>query len=260
MEETEITKRERKKLNREQNKSSSPSGSTNKLLVVGAIIAAAAGLFWLMYKGGGGGEAPVPTQASTSPSEVSSNDHAKGPEDAKVTLIEYADFQCPACAAYQPIVKQLSEEFPDDLRVVHRHFPLRSIHKHAQISSQASEAAADQGAFWEMAEILYTRQDDWVNVRDPRSTFKDYASELTLNVEQFDKYMNSDEAKSKVNDSYNAAFVMGLDSTPTFFINGNKIESPRSLDEFREAIAAEISKLAPASPEASSEGEIIPQL
>jgi protein-disulfide isomerase len=256
-------------LNKEKSSSEvKKNSSLNKLAVVGGVIALAAGAFWFIYRGG----SPAPSESistPSSPSEVTSDDRTKGPENALVTLIEYGDYQCPACAAYNSIVSQIADEFKNDLRVVHRHFPLRSIHRNAQIASQAAEAAGDQGMFWEMNDILYSRQNDWKDVRDPRSIFKEYADELTLNVEQFENYMNSDAAKNKVNSDYNSGVAVGIDSTPTFFLNGEKIgTNPQGLEPFRQLILNKFAEVMPpgrgeeatGSGEATPEGEIIPQL
>jgi protein-disulfide isomerase len=234
MEDQELSKRDRKRKNKEEKKSSEDKSSMqNKLMVVGAIVAVAVGAFWLMYRGGGSEEDTTDTPQVTSPDEVTTEDHVKGAENAIVTIVEYGDFQCPACGSYQPIVKQLADEFSEDLRVVFRHFPLNSIHRHAQIASQAAEAAADQGYFWEMHDILFERQEDWSNVRDPRSLFVEYADELTMNTEQFEAYMNSDAARDTVKANYDGGFAAGIDSTPTFYINGDKVSNPQGLEPFR---------------------------
>ena len=264
MEEQKLSKRERKKLNREEKKASEQKpGMQNKFLVVGVIIALAVGVFWLMYRGGGSEDTtPAETPEVLSPDEVSPEDHVKGPEDAVVTLVEYGDFQCPACGSYHPIIKQLSDEFSEDLKVVFRHYPLNSIHRHAQIASQAAEAAAQQGYFWEMHDILFERQTDWANVRDPRSLFLEYADELTLNTEQFEAYMNSAEAKAAVDADYDGGFAAGINSTPTFFVNGSKLSNPQGLEPFRQLIQQIIDteKSEEGAEEASPSDEISPSL
>jgi protein-disulfide isomerase len=269
MEEEGLSKRERQKLNKEKTSGEVNKNSTlNKLMVVGGLLALAAGAFWFIYRGGS--PAPsVDTTTPSSPSEVTAQDHTKGPQNALITLIEYGDYQCPGCAAYNPLISQIADEFKNDLRLVHRSFPLRSIHRNAQIAAQAAEAAGDQGMFWEMNDILYSRQDDWKNTRDPRSQFKEYASELTLNVEQFENYMNSDAAKSKVDADYNSGLAAGIDSTPTFFINGDKIQNnPQGLEPFRQLILQKFAEVMPPgrgeeatdSGDSTPEGEVIPQL
>jgi len=258
-EDQEISKRERKKLNKEKKESSETKSSIqNKLIVVGGIIALAVGAFWFMYKGGSNGTEPTETPQIVAPTEVTAEDHSKGPEEALVTLVEYGDFQCPACASYQPIVDQLAEEFENDLQIVYRHFPLRSIHKHAQASAAAAEAAAEQGKFWEMYDILYQRQDDWAALRDPRSTYVGYADELGLDTKQFEDYMNSSEAKAKVDADYDGGFAAGINSTPTFYLEGSKVQNPQGLEPFRELIQQVIDSKK--SEDENVENEVVPTL
>lgn len=265
-EEDKLTKRERKKLNRQKVEGAKSSSIRNKLAVVGAIVALALGAFWLIYRGGSS-RTPQETPVVGSPAEVGPGDNVKGPDNALVTLVEYGDYQCPACANYDPIVSQIAEEFSSDLKVVYRHFPIRSIHRHAQIAAQAAQAAADQGYFWEYSKLLYEKQDEWTKARDPRGLFKEYANELTMNVEQFDSYMNSDEAKKKVNADYDSGVAAGVDSTPTFFINGQKVvPNPQGIEPFRQLIQKAIDQNKPQEESqdeentASPEGKITPQL
>jgi len=96
--------------------------------------------------------------------EVRENDHTKGSSEAGVVLIEYSDFQCPACAYYAPVVNQLSNVFPEDLLIVYRHFPLQSIHSNAKGAAVAAEAAALQGKFWEYHDILFEKQVEWARL------------------------------------------------------------------------------------------------
>lgn len=167
---------------------------------------------------------------------VSEADWVKGNLAAAVTLIEYGDFQCPACASYFPLVKQLSEDFSDNLRIVYRHFPLRSIHPKAQISGQASEAAGLQGKFWEMHDLLYERQTNWVNDKNYEDLFVQYAGELELDIDKFKEDFKSDAVEDKVNGDYLSAKGAGLTGTPTFFLNGERITNPRNYDNFKTLI------------------------
>ncbi|MFC1649464.1 DsbA family protein [Patescibacteria group bacterium] len=93
--------------------------------------------------------------------EVKENDHTKGSPEAKVILVEYSDFQCPACGAYAAVLSRLSEEIPEDLLIIYRHFPLSNIHTNARAAAIASEAAAQQGKFWEYHDLLFTNQPEW---------------------------------------------------------------------------------------------------
>lgn len=165
-----------------------------------------------------------------------------GPESAKVTLTEYSDLQCPACASYAPIIKQLSSDFPDDLKIVYVHFPLVSIHKNTLPAAYAAEAAGKQGKFWDMINILFSRQSEWERLSDPRPSFQSYAQTLGLNADQFITDSSSDEAKNTVAAQLKSAEDLGLSSTPTFYLNEEKLSNPGSYEEFKKLIEEAIAK------------------
>lgn len=171
--------------------------------------------------------------------EVKDTDWAKGKVDAPVTLVEYGDFQCPACADYYALVKRLTQEYPDNLRAVYRHFPLTSIHPKAYDASLASEAAGMQGKFWEMHDLLFEKQTDWANVSNHKEKFVEYAKELGLDEAKFKQDLDSNVVKEKINSQISSASSLRLNSTPTFFLNGEKIE-PRSYDDFKNAVEEEL--------------------
>lgn len=200
------------------------------------IILVIAGLIWLVNS---------PSTSSTDSikvAPVSKRDFTNGDIKAKVTLIEYSDFQCPACAAYYPVVKQLLAEEKDKIYYIYRMFPLTNIHPNSHISAQAAYAAHKQGKFFEMMDILFTKQNDWAPLQDPRPTFIDYAKTLKLDIAKFTTDMNSDEAKKFVNDSENEANNEGINATPTFIVNGVKITNPSSYDDFKKLIETEYNK------------------
>ena len=167
---------------------------------------------------------------------VSAGDRVKGASNAKVALIEYSDFQCPACGAYYPILKKLSEEMGSKVAFVYRYFPLRGIHQNAQISAQAGEAAGLQGKFWEMHDILFDNQTVWSDLPNARDTFVKYATNLGLDIERFKRDMDSDAVKNKIENDYQAGIRSGINSTPSFFVNGKKITGPQSYEEFKKLI------------------------
>lgn len=169
---------------------------------------------------------------------VTENDHVYGPTDASVTIVEFSDFQCPACASYSPILKALVQDFPDDLRLVYKHFPLQSIHIMANKSAQAAEAAGLQGKFWEMHDKLFENQSDWQN--GDEDLFFSYAEEIGLNIEQFRDDYTSAEIKDRISDSFNYALDLGLNYTPTFYVNGELISNPNSYQEFVEHIQSKL--------------------
>ena len=164
-------------------------------------------------------------------------DHVKGSVDASVVLIEYSDFQCPACKSYYPLVRQLASEYNDRLLVVYRHFPLREVHARATIAAYATEAAGKQGKFWEMHDVIFENQDNWVKAEKPEELFATYAGVIALDVEQFLKDYDAPETKTRVNRDAEDGRSKGINSTPTFYINGVKItNNPRSMEEFRTLI------------------------
>ena len=168
--------------------------------------------------------------------EISETDWVKGNRDAQIILVEYADFQCPACARYSPIVKRLIDEYGDKIGVIFRHFPLKQIHSNATSVGIAAEAAGQQGKFWEMHDLLFERQDDWSDSNDINTVMEDYSRELGLDVDRFMQDLESDAAVDKVDSQYKSGLSLGVNSTPTFFLNGQKLDSVRSYDQFKEAI------------------------
>ncbi len=183
---------------------------------------------------------PAPTSSISNLPPVSKDDIATGPKDAKVTLTEYADFQCPACAAYHPLVKQLLVEFPKDIYFVYRFFPLTNIHQNAMLASQAGFAANLQGKFWQMHDLLYENQKSWATENNAMDIFVSYAAKISLDVDKFKKDVNSDETKKFVNDELNQGIGIGVNSTPTFFLNGKQIQNPNSYDEFKKLVQNQI--------------------
>ncbi|MEK9178421.1 MAG: thioredoxin domain-containing protein [Patescibacteria group bacterium] len=165
-----------------------------------------------------------------------------GSESAKVTLVEYSDFQCPACETYYPTLKQLKEDYKDRMLFVYRNFPLRQAHANAAISAQASYAAHKQGKFWEMHNLLFDNQSVWSNQANPAGTFEEYASTIELDVEKFQQDMNSQEAKDYVSSQEKQALSLGVNSTPTFFLNKKLLRVNANYEEFKKAIDQELSK------------------
>jgi Na+/H+ antiporter NhaA len=144
-------------------------------------------------------------------------DHVRGPvRDAPVTVVEYGDFECPYCGRAEPVVRELLREF-GDVRYVWRHLPLNDVHPHAQLAAEASEAAADQGAFWELHDLLLDHQD----ALRPRDLIG-YAAQLGLNVERFTDDLRTHSGAARVAEDVDSADLSGVSGTPTFFVNGRR--------------------------------------
>lgn len=208
---------------------------------IGVIVLLIAGSFGLISLVNNSSSPSAPIQINNLP-PVSKEDFVKGAsESAKVTLIEYGDFECPACASYFPLLKQLSIEFSKDLKIVHRFFPLINIHKNAMLAAQTAYAAGLQNKFWEMHDKLYENQISWSNT-SPKDTFIEYAKDLGLDLDKFKTDLDSDSTKNYINTEANKATSIGINSTPTFIVNGVRINNPAGYDAFKKIIQDEINK------------------
>jgi protein-disulfide isomerase len=150
---------------------------------------------------------------------VNANDHAAGPDDAPVTLVEHGDYECPYCGMAYLVVKSAQRELGKQLRFVFRNFPLAEAHPHARLAAQAAEAAAAQGKFWEMHDLLFEHQDA-LEVED----ITGYAKSLGLDTVQFGRDLKDGSYAKRVRDDFRSGVRSGVNGTPTFFINGSRYE------------------------------------
>jgi protein-disulfide isomerase len=239
-----LTKKEKRELKKQEWQEKAEREKRNGLFkkvgtIVGVVLVVVISIVGLIKLAGLSGSS---SSSGINLPPVSKSDITKGNPKSKVTLIEYADFQCPACAAYHPLINQLLADFNGKIFYVYRMFPLSSIHKNAIISAQAAYAAYKQGKFFEMGDYLFNKQTEWADISDPTTTFTDYAKLLKLDANKFKADMNSDEAKNYVADSENQASSIGVNATPTFFINGGQIINPANYDEFKKLIQDELNK------------------
>lgn len=167
----------------------------------------------------------LPTGDSPFP-PVTDRDWQQGSEAARVTIIEYADFQCPYCAELAPALSRLRKEYPQDFRLVFRHFPLGSLHDKAHLAALAAEAAGAQGQFWGMHDVLYAQQLEWkkFNEQEFRDWLAIQARELGLDGEQFAADIANPDRVASLDQAYQEALGLGLDSTPAIAINGQYYE------------------------------------
>jgi len=179
---------------------------------------------------------------SGSSTSAKPTNHIKGNASSKVKFVEYGDFQCPYCGQYYPIVSQVVTKYQDKISFQFINLPLNQIHQNAYAGARAAEAASDQGKFWEMYDMLYQKQSEWSEATNANTYLNSYAQQLGLDVNKFKK----DFASSAVNDRINAdkeKFNKTGDqiSTPTFYLNGKKIQAT-SVDEFSKLIDAQLKK------------------
>ena len=195
-----------------------------KLGILGAAVAAAL-ITWLLFRA----TALLPRRAriraligTAQPlvdlyREVDpQRDHIRGPIEAPVTIVEYGDFECPYCGQAEPVVRELLRNFVD-VRYVWRHLPLTDVHPHAQMAAEAAEAAAAQGALWEMHDLLLANQD----ALEPSDLIA-YAARLGLDTERFERDLRERAGAGRVAEDVEAADLSGVSGTPTFFINGRR--------------------------------------
>jgi protein-disulfide isomerase len=213
------------------------------ILIIVLLIAAVGGLIIFTSDNAG---------APTGSGNGNTSNHLFGDGQKGVTLVEYGDYECPACGAYYPLVKQITEKYKTDITFQFRNFPLTQLHPNAYAGHRAAEAADKQGKYWEMHDLLYEGQQTWgssygANQNSAISTFEGYAAQLGLDVAKF----KTDYASTEVNDTINADIKAGqalkITGTPTFFIDGKKIEeSPRTVEDFSKLIDDAIAAKNPA--------------
>ncbi len=240
---TKAELKEQRKMERqefEQNIKNQESRDNFKKLIfwfIGAVLLIGVVVLIAIFAGGGSSSNPTTNQTNNIKFEkLDSNDLEFGPKNSKVTLVEYADFQCPACGAYYPMIKQLLSDFNGQMLYVYRFMPLTTIHQNALISAKASYAAYKSGKFLEMEDLLFTNQKDWAEVNDPTSIFISYAESLGIDKNKFSADMNANSTGQFILAQQQRWINDGVNSTPTFAINGKIINNPTSYEEFKKDI------------------------
>ena len=222
------------------------------LVIAGVTIA-------YIASGGAGGSGSAAANASstfvaTTVPPIGPADWTQGNPTAKVSVIEYGDFECPACGAYNPVMDDLIKTYGSQVLFAFRNFPLYTIHPDAGISAQAAEAAGWQGKYWPMHELLYQTQATWSTVAAGQVVsqyFNGYAQQLGLNVSKFDQDINSTAVTNKIAADVASGNAAQIDHTPTFFVNNAQIQNPTSEDAFKQVIDAALAAAGSASPMAT---------
>lgn len=164
---------------------------------------------------------------------IRSDSPTLGPEDAPVTIVEFLDPECESCRAAFPVVKQLLDQYEGQIRLVVRYFPL---HNNSVLAAKVTEAAGNQGMYWEMQELLFTRQTEWGEQSSPQTAlFLGYAEELGLDVEQLEQDLQNPDYDEKIERDRQDGIALGVNGTPTFFING-RIVDPLSFETMQAMI------------------------
>lgn len=195
------------------------------------------GVFFLSGKATKTQEGDISDQAVL----IKSYNHKISSESAKVTIVEFADFQCPACAAVYPIIKQVLKQYKGDITFVYRHFPLPQ-HKNAILAAKTAEAAGKQDKFWQMYDLLYQKQDEWSENNDAKEVMERFAKELQLDMERFSQDLSNSGIADQIQQDKNDGTELGVNSTPSFFLNNKKL-SLSSLADLPTIIDEEIRPL-----------------
>jgi protein-disulfide isomerase len=216
-------------------------------VILGTCVLLFGGIF-LFTKGDNSASTAKPISSSllvpqgvTTTSGFVNGSYLPASSSAKVTLVEFGDYECPACGVYSPFVKNLLTDFSGQINYAFRNYPL-SQHKNALISSYAVEAAGLQGKYWEMHEKVYSTQSIWSNMSDPTSTFMGYAKDLGLITDKFTSDLSSATVKTRVQNDTNDGNAVGITETPTFYINGIKVVIDGTSDQLKNLVQAELKK------------------
>ncbi|MFO0705037.1 MAG: thioredoxin domain-containing protein [Candidatus Andersenbacteria bacterium] len=213
-------------------------------IVVGTALLIGGLVFW--------GNKTIPTKLGTKTDGAAQLVREYSPaigattEVAKVTLVEFGDFECPACAGAAPILRELVKQ-TKDLRLVFRHFPLDQ-HLNAETVAKAAEAANAQGKFWELYDLAYARQSEWnsLSIKDAEAKFESYAAELGLDLERFKQDRTKAALLDHIRLDKGEGLALGVTATPTLYLNGTKYEGDRDLESLKKAVAAARTSPAPA--------------
>ena len=201
-------------------------------IVIAVAVIALVGLFVATT------EPSEPRESVEEPLEITDEDHTIGDSEARVELVKYSDFQCPSCADADPVVKDLIDEYGDDIHFIYRHFHVVQPQVTSHLASRAAVAAEKQDAFWEMHDLLFERQDQWAQDADAPNIINDYAEELGLDMEQFETDIEAADVEDRVERDLDISQQLGLFSTPTFFLNGEQVEQP--FNELPQIVANEL--------------------
>jgi protein-disulfide isomerase len=165
---------------------------------------------------------------------LTERDHIQGPQNAPITLVEYADYECPYCGEADAIIKEIQERLGDQLCFAFRNFPLTTMHPHAEHAAEAAEAAGGQNRFWEMHDLLFENQD----ALDDEALLE-YAAEAGLDISHWISDMEAGNYLVRIQEDLKSGTRSGVEGTPTFFINGSRYEGGYDLDSLLEALAQE---------------------
>jgi protein-disulfide isomerase len=209
-------------------------GMSNKtkpliVIVVAVVLAAGIAVYWSRQSSASDTGSSSNTSIVVNPG----GGHIRGNASAPLTLVEFGDYECPACGYYYPMVEEVLRRYPDKVKLEFHHYPLIQMHAHALAAAMAAEAAGDQGKYWEMHDLLYKNQAVWARNPNPESQFLAFAADLGLDANKFMRSLKSPDVEKRILEDIQRGGVAKVNSTPTFIINGRSIDPlPKGVDEF----------------------------
>lgn len=224
----------------------------NRFWIILAVVIVGLGALFVLTKP----EENTASQFTGDARQLQEDDRVRNGRDKKVTLIEYADFQCPSCGAYFPMLKTLEAKYNEQVSFVFRHYPIISIHPNAFAAARAAEAAGNQGKFFEMHDKLFETQSSWGQITtNQQGLFEDYAQVLGLDMTKFKADYVSDAVANRINRDVSSAKQFNITGTPTFILNGVRIENPGNVDAFSEVLDKAIKDAGGTPPPTSTPAE-----
>src|SRR5688500_4556677 len=231
-----------------------PQGSKSSIpfVIIGVVLLAVVAVAVVLMRSNRGSEPAAALPSSSTPQITTSNaapappaaparragalgaqpPHTKGGgPSAVVVLEEFADYQCPPCGNMHPVLQKIVDDYGDRVRVVFRNYPLQQTHKNAFPAARAAEAAALQGKFWQMNDLIYKNQEQWKDSPEPRPLFQAYASRIGLDVEKFKTDMDHSTVTSRIIADAERGGSLGVKGTPTIFLNGRELTVDQTLSE-----------------------------
>ena len=205
-----------------------------KVVIWVVVLIGAGALIFLLAGSSDESNGDVESRGAIPP--VTAEDWVKWNPDSPVTLVEYSDFQCPACSEYSRLINAVGIEYGDRVAFVYRHYPLAQIHFNANAAARATEAAGVQGKFWEMHDMLFQTQELWssMSASDAAAVFGGYAKNFEgVDIDQYLIDFESEEIQGRVTAQFAGGVSSGVNSTPSFYLNGEKIRNPSDIEGFR---------------------------
>ena len=215
------------------------SKTLKPLIVIIIAVAVAAGAAVYLSRQP---DQPTETAATPTHADIKGGGHIRGPENAPLTLVEFGDYQCPSCGAYHPLVKEILNRYPQQLRLEFHHFPLVTIHPNTMLASQAVEAAGEQGKYWEMHDAVFEHQMEWAGSPNAEPVFITLASGLGLDINKFMQSLRSPEVQTRILKDVERGQDAKVEAVPTFFINGEQVHVTLSMEDFVRVIESHLHK------------------